>query len=362
MKYKIVIYGFTGLGDMIEFSPCFRLLRAKFPDSKIVLVTVWQVIEEVFRDSPYLDEILYFDFLNARLGQKIAFVRKLRKSRFDISILPYPSFRREFNLFSRAIGATSRYSFNFGKGTIREMSFLNNYRVNADYSKHNLENNMALMRMLQIQIPENIEYEIPIKLSPIFIEQFRRKHNIDSSKLIVGIHPGSDKRGKERRLPIVKFAEISDIIKEKYDATIIAFFGPHEQELKDEFVRFTKNAHIAIINYGIREVIQLISCCNVFISGDSGLMHIASAMKVPTVAIFGPTNPVFVHPWGVPYELVSLGLPCSPCFVFTEKHPLNKPLIECKIEEKFACIHRIETQQIVAKFETLVSRTMQEKH
>ena len=63
-----------------------------------------------------------------------------------------------------------------------------------------------------------------------------------------------------------------------------------------------KEQYVIIEKMDIHNVAQLISMCHIFISSDSGLMHIASAMGVPTVAVFGPTNPVFVRPWGVPYD------------------------------------------------------------
>lgn len=356
MVEKIVIFGFLGLGDMIAFSPCFRLLRQNFPNAKIVLVTTWPVIDQLFHNSPYIDEIIYFDFLKAPLSDKLRFVRKLRKIKFDISILPYPSFRREFNLFSRAVGATSRYSFKFNGGLLTELSFLNNKRIDADYSKHNVENNLNLVKRIGITPPDNVSYEIPVDEESISVRRLFDEHGINSASLLIGVHVGSDKRGKERRLPVSTFARVSDELAEKYRAKIVAFFGPHEEDLIEDFCKASLYDHVIVRGMNIRDIASVISKCRIFLSGDSGLMHLASAMKVPTVSVFGPTNPIFVHPWGVPYEIVSQQLECSPCFVFTEKHPIDKPLIECKIDDKFACVKRIEVHLIVTKVERLLSR------
>lgn len=356
MTEKIVIFGFLGLGDMITFSPCFKLLRQNFPSAKIVLVTTWPVIDQLFRGSPYIDEIIYFDFLNASFSDKLRFIRKLRKSKFDISILPYPSFRREFNLFSRAVGAADRYSFSFGTDKITELAFLNNKLVEADYSKHNVENNLNLLSRLGITLPSEIRYEVPLDNDSIRAKAFCYEQGLDKARLLIGLHAGSDNRGKERRLPIYTFATLSDELVEKYDAKIVAFFGPHEEDLIKDFARASRHNHTVVRGMSIRDVASIISRCRIFLSGDSGLMHLASAMKIPTVAVFGPTNPTFVRPWGVPFEIVSQKLECSPCFVFTEKHPLDKPLIECKIDDKFACVRRIEVSLITAKVEKLLSR------
>jgi len=351
---KILILGLVGLGDMIEFSPCFKILRDGFSNSKIVIVTIWDTVRSLFEKSPYVDEVIYFDFLKVNFFEKLRFISSLHRMHFDISILPYPSYRREFNILSRIVGATHRYSFDFDKGKFRELSFLNNHRIDADPTIHNVENNLRLMKALGFKTTGEEKYDIPVRRSP-FVDNFLQDRNINPSGLKVGIHPGSDKRGKDRRLDVYKYAEISDFLVAKYKAQIFIFLGPHEEDLKNDFLFASKKQqHIIVDKMELDKVAQLISTCHIFVSSDSGLMHIAAAMGVPTVAIFGPTNPIFVRPWGVPHEIVRLGLECSPCFFFTEKHALNQPLIECKIDEKFACMRRIETKDVLVKVEKMI--------
>jgi heptosyltransferase II len=352
---KIVIFGFVGLGDMIEFSPCFKILREGFSKSQIVMVTNGDAVRSLFEKSSYIDEIIYFDFLKANLFEKLRFVGSLRRRHFDTSILPFPSYRLEFNIFSRSVGATNRYSFKFDKGKFRELSFLNNNRIDGDPNLHNVENNLKLMQALGLKTTGKEKYDIPVQCSTSFADSFLSERNISPSDLKVGMHPGSDKRGEDRRLDIRKFAEISDYLIDKYKAQVFIFLGPHEEDLKNDFISASvKQQHTIVKNMGLDKVARLISICDLFISNDSGVMHIASAMGVPTVAIFGPTNPVYVHPWKVPHEIVRLGLECSPCFYFTEKHSLNEPLIECKIDEKFACVRRIESRDVLVKVEKLI--------
>jgi ADP-heptose:LPS heptosyltransferase len=352
---KILVFGLVGLGDMIQFSPCLKILREGFSNSQIIMFTNRDAVGALFKKSPYLDEVIYFDFLKAKIFEKIRFMRSLRRRHFDISILPFPSYRREFNIASRIVGATSRYSFKFSKGNLRELSFLNNCRIDADPALHNVENDLKLMRELGLRTTGDEKYELPVQPSTSFVDSFLRERNINPSDLKIGVHPGTDTRGKDRRLDVYKFAEISGYLADKYNAKVFVFLGPHEENLKNEFLSSVgKHRPVIVENMEIEKVAQLISTCNIFISSDSGLMHIASAMGVPTIAIFGPTNPVFVRPWGVRHEIVRLGLECSPCFVFTEKHPLNAPLIECKIDEKFACMRRIESEDVLVKVEKMI--------
>lgn len=355
IQKKIVIFGFPGLGDMIEFSPCFRILREGFSNAKITLVTTFDSVRILFQKSPYLDEVIFCDYFNISLFEKIKFINLLWKRHFDISILPFPSYRREFNLFSGVIGAKNRYSFRFDKGRFSEFSFLNNHLIDVDPTIQNVENNLQIMKALGLETKGKEKYEIPVRRTRLLVESFFSSNNINGSDFKVGIHPGSARRGMERRLPISKFAEISDYLSERYNARVIIFLGPHEDELKKEFLNTSRKQHIIVENMDIDKIAQLVSVCNIFISSDSGLMHIASAMNVPTVAVFGPTNPVFVRPWKVPHEIVRLGLDCSPCFLFTDKRPLDKPLIECKIDEQFACIKRIESEDVLEKVKKMVT-------
>lgn len=354
-NHSIAVLAFVGIGDMVQFSPCFRLLKERFPNSYLTLITPWGSVRGLFERSRYIDEIIYFDLFAATALEKISFIRMLREKCFDLSILPYPSYRREFNVFSWLVGAKQRYAFKFSKGMFSEFAFLNNHLVNVDESARNVKNNLKLVMEVGCKTNLDEDYELPITGLDSFKNYFFDKNDIKPSDLVIGIHPGSDKRGKERRLDASKFVALSDILYEKYHAKLVIFLGPHEADLHEVFLKSTKgHQHILVTGFQIDEVAKIISFCHLFISSDSGLMHIASAMKVPTVAIFGPTDPMLVGPWKVPYEIVRLKLECSPCFFFTEKHPLDKPLIECKIDDKFACMRGIEIKEILQKVDKLL--------
>ena len=81
---------------------------------------------------------------------------------------------------------------------------------------------------------------------------------------------------------------------------------------------------------------------DLFVSNDSGLMHLAAAVGLPVVAIFGPTNPKWVKPWKVNSKIVKLNLDCSPCFVYSPK------LLMCaRKKEEFKCIRDITPEMVI---------------
>jgi heptosyltransferase-2 len=89
---------------------------------------------------------------------------------------------------------------------------------------------------------------------------------------------------------------------------------------------------------------------SLFVSNDSALMHIAGALDLPTVAIFGPTNETYVHPWKTKYEIVQMGIECRPCFYYSPK-PLT-----CyrKPEEHFLCMRNIEVEMVFGAVKRLM--------
>jgi heptosyltransferase-2 len=101
----------------------------------------------------------------------------------------------------------------------------------------------------------------------------------------------------------------------------------------------------------LRETIAIIGSCDAFVSNDSGLMHVAAAMKVPTVALLGPTNPAFIHPWKTSFKIVRSGIECSPCFYYSPK-PLT-----CPRHIDYRCMAQISVDMVQKALTELLARS-----
>jgi len=87
--------------------------------------------------------------------------------------------------------------------------------------------------------------------------------------------------------------------------------------------------------------------CNVFVTNDSSLMHIASAMQLKVVAVIGPTNTNYIYPWKTNHRVASLQLDCAPCFFYSPK-PLS-----CKRDDiQFKCIRELEVEKVFSVIES----------
>ncbi|MBI5755965.1 MAG: lipopolysaccharide heptosyltransferase II [Nitrospirae bacterium] len=141
------------------------------------------------------------------------------------------------------------------------------------------------------------------------------KNNIPPDFLIIGINPGAAYGSAKRWYP-ERFARLSNILSNKYNAKIIVFGGKQEQDISEQIVSASQ---VSILNMAgktsVRELMAMIKHCRLFITNDSGPMHIAAALGVPVVAIFGSTDPSKTSPLGEQHIVIKKDIACSPCFL-----------------------------------------------
>jgi heptosyltransferase-2 len=144
-------------------------------------------------------------------------------------------------------------------------------------------------------------------------EKIFSEHDIGTQRLIVGLAPGAAYGPAKRWFP-ESFAAAGDRLIEDLSAQVVLFGSREDRQITD---LVEQHAHRPLINLAgktnLKEAIAAISRCSLFISNDSGLMHIAGALNIPTVAIFGSTNPVTTSPVGDRSVVIYKGASCSPC-------------------------------------------------
>ena len=91
--------------------------------------------------------------------------------------------------------------------------------------------------------------------------------------------------------------------------------------------------------------IAIMKRCNVFVTNDSALMHVASTLGLKVIAIIGPTNSHYIHPWKTQHKIISLNLDCAPCFFYTPK-----PLTCSRTDMQFKCIKELDVEMVYKNF------------
>jgi len=341
---KFLILPLYGIGDTLMTTPAIEVLK-KSIDCRIVNLCMFKSTYEVLKNNPFIDELIYFPFLEKGVLNSLKFIFSLEK--FDCSINFYPSNRKQYNILSFLTGAKIRLGHRYFKRDLMELNFLKNKTLKEDPNLHNVEENLRLLELLGIRITDTGKMKIYLKKEEIEQGKILVK-SMSEKDIKVGVHTGTSsfKGHRQKRWPVDKFLILINNLPE----IDFFLFGTDEEKTENDFIlNNAKYRNVIVIqNNSIREVASIISHMNAFISNDSGLMHLAASLGVPVVAIFGPTNPAWVSPWGVKHKIVRTELPCTPCFYYSPK-PLK-----CNSNLDFQCLKDIEVNMVKdALFELL---------
>lgn len=356
---KILIITLSGIGDALMFTPALKLLSEAVPDSEIDILVMLKGAKDIFERNKRINKVIHYDFLNKGVFSSLKFVLSLRK-KYDASINVYPSNRREYNAISFLIGAKKRAGVEYLRKNRQNFGFLNNIRFTEEDSLHNVQTNIVLVeKLLDVEFDEEPDLDFPLsKEDEGYAASYLTKLRIAEGDLTIGFHPGCAtlKNHILRRWEADKFVDLGKKLINDYNAKILIFGGPEENELKNSINdkinsglahNQTVNSHIVNTD-NLAQSAAIMKSCKVFVSNDSSLMHVASAMKSNVIAIIGPTNPAYIYPWNTKHKIVSLGLDCSPCFIYSPR-----PLKCFRDDVKFKCIKELNVEmvyQAVTKF------------
>jgi len=348
---KILILALSGIGDALMFTPAMQLLRSKLPDAEIDAMVMYKGVKDIYERTNLFDTVHYFDFLSAPKFSSFQFVLKFR-GRYEASINVYPSNRKEYNLINFIVGAKKRAAVQYLRSDLPNLGFLNTHRIVENDSLHNVEENILLCeKLFSKKFAESPQLLFPLtKEDELFKEKYLIETGITSPDFVVGFHPGCStlKNHAKRRWEPDKFARLGNLLVEKKGAKILIFGGTEERELQ-KLVKQNINSENAFVikTQSLSQTASIMKRCNVFVTNDSSLMHIASALQLKVVAVIGPTNTNYIYPWKTNHRVASLQLDCAPCFFYSPK-PLS-----CKRDDiQFKCIRELEVEKVFSVIES----------
>lgn len=351
---KVLIIALSGIGDALMFTPALSELKKNYQKAEIDLLCMIKGVKEIYHFNPNINRIIYFNFLKEGIINSLKFISQIRK-RYDVTINVYPSNRSEYNIISYLIGAKKRCAVKYLRKGFTNLYFLNNIIITENDSLHNVEENLLLIeKLLGIKELEKKGMEIFFDndtqtFANDYIKNILSK---DEQTKIVGIHAGCAtlKNHIKRRWEPEKFAELIKILKNEYKFNILLFGGPDELELNEQINSLANNSAHIVKTETLLQTAAIMKHCNFFITNDSALMHIASALQLKTLAIFGPTNTNYVHPWKTQHQIAKLNLDCQPCFYYSPK-----PLTCNRNDIKFKCIKELRVENVLEEFKKLMN-------
>jgi len=350
---KIVILALSGIGDALMFTPAMQLIRKKFPEAEIDAVVMYKGVNEIFERTGLFTSIFYFDFLSASKFSALRFVLKLR-GKYDASINVYPSNRKEYNLINFLIGAKKRAAVRYLRNDFRNLGFLNTVSILENDALHNVEENILLCEKL---FKVTFDEPPPLCFPPAdedntFREKYLHELGVDENDFVVGFHPGCStlKNHLKRRWAPENFASLGTMLIAQKNAKVFIFGGPDERELQESIKEKIGSPNAFVIETNsLPQTASIMKRCNVFVTNDSSLMHIASALMLKVVAVIGPTNTNYIHPWKTKHRIASLQLDCAPCFFYSPK-----PLTCTRSDVKFKCIKELGSEKVFEVIESFL--------
>ena len=312
---KILIIRFDFLGDVTMSTPGFKAIRNIFPCAQITLLAA-NLAKELVEVMPIFDEIIYFDApwivrgKNKKLKRLIQIIKKLRRERFDLAIDLRGDFRNNILMY------ISNISYRLGFGITGCDFFLTNI-VPCENSHHAVDLCLYLIKYLNPKYDEDHNLSLWIKIDDRKYANNLLKNNYINYKkngpILVIIHPGASWNGREWKAE--RYAQVADYLIEKYKVKVILTGGPDDFNLLHNIANNTRNPVIKTRKTSIRQFLALLEKSSLFIGSDSGPMHMATAIGIKVVALFGPALKKAVGPCGKGHIVLdhSNEFSCSPC-------------------------------------------------
>ena len=297
---RILLIRLARLGDVILLVSAIKLLRRKFPHSHIA-VLAGQPCAPILEMCAAIDEVISVDRVAMRDGNKFLAVRdilklilQIRRANYEL-VIDFHGFR-ETNLLAWWSRAEWRLGLKRVHGAYLPFCF-NLEPIVEDKTKHVAHVFRSLVTPLGI---DPYAEEIGLDLSADDLakaDSFLLRHGVPAQALILGFNVGAGSSG--RIWPQRNFADLARRLIHQWGATVIFFSGPQDGGFSNEIADLTHDPRALVAkNLPLRTLAALISRCKLFVSNDTGPMHLGPATGVPTLGLFSLGYPEHYRPLG----------------------------------------------------------------
>ena len=333
---RIVIRGPNWLGDAVMCEPALSQVRTLFPQAEITLL-VKPGIADLLAQHPEVNRTLVYDDRGRHAGLvgKWTLAAVLRRHRFDLAILFQNAF--EAALISFLAGIPRRFGYATDGRTLLLTDPVTVPPRTAQ--RHQVEYYWDLLKPLGGHGPAPAPRLFVTPDESALIAGRLADAGIGPSDPVIGVNPGSTYGHAKRWLPD-RYAEVvnravTDVQGRSGARVGVAILGAKGEEPLGKAIADQIKTR-TVVCYGqttVRELMALVKRCQLFLTNDTGPMHVAAAFKVPLVAVFGPTDWQTTSPFGVDAQLVRQPVSCAPCL-----------LRECPIDHR--CMTGVTVEQV----------------
>ena len=237
--------------------------------------------EDLVSENPNLNEVITYRVSIPSL------IYEMVKRSFDMVVVLQPTFRLVVHTLLARIPFRIGFETNSGKGCFLHVAVPNNI------NQHETDRYLDVVRGIGIE-PDSREPEMFVDAaSQMWANDFLTAENVTLNRLVIGLNPGS--ASPSRRWSRDGFAELGDRLHQQHSAQILITAGEAEGRLPHDIARRMSCSPIVVTGITPMQLGAIIQKCHLYISNDTGPMHISTAVKTPTIGLFGASNP---HQWG----------------------------------------------------------------
>lgn len=336
MEYRRILVRATNwVGDAVMSIPALEALRERYPAARIsILARPW--VAGLYGREPFCDELIPYEAPRGwkGLGEKHRLAVELRRHRFDAAILLQNAF--EAAALVRWAGIPVRIGYaRDGRGWLLTHPIPT--PLEGETLRHQRFYYLELLKRARLIDSYPLDGAIRLYGATVAAAAGReRLQRIFGERRIIGVSPGAAYGGAKRWLP-ERFADAALQVARERGAGVAVFGSKEEAAICDivsERIQMggVDSASLAG-STALAEFIEMAAACDVFLTNDSGPMHIASALGVPTVVVFGATDERATGPTGDHSRVVREPVGCSPCL-----------LRECPIDHR--CMTRVSAERV----------------
>ena len=336
---RILIKAVNWLGDLVMSLPAMRAIRRAFPDAHLAIL-IKRELASFFDGADWVDEVIPYSIAGglAGLNDRRKLVGEIRSRQFDLAVLMPNSFESALWVTAAGVARRAGYALDARGAMLTHKAAPPPDALDG----HQVHYWLAMIReTLGIEGDADDLAIAPDTRHLATMREWLATHRRRPASPLIAIAPAAA-YGPAKEWPAAKFAATIDALAERLGAECVLVGAPSERPKCEEVAALS--ARGAIISAGqtsIGELIALLSISSAFVGNDSGCMHLAGALGIPTVAIFGSTNPIRTGPAMASSRVIWHRLECSPCLARTCRFGHYNCLREVEPHEALEALHSL---------------------
>ncbi|HUA32691.1 MAG TPA: lipopolysaccharide heptosyltransferase II [Candidatus Binataceae bacterium] len=312
---RVIVKEVNWLGDLVMSLPALRAIRREFSQAHLA-VLVKKELASFFDGASWIDEVIPYVVRGGLAGifDRRRTVGEVRSRSFDLAILFPRSFESAFWMTMARVPRRAGFVADARGAMLTHRAVA----PPAAMAKHQVHYWLSMIHETLGISGDAGDYAVDVhEANRDRMREWLGAHRKAPRSRLIAIAPAAA-YGPAKEWPAENYGALIDLLAERYDADCVLVGAPSERARCEDVVRASRiDAAVAAGETTIGELIAMLSLSDAFIGNDSGCMHLAGALGIPTVAIFGSTNPDRTGPLGPRTRVIYHRLECSPCLART---------------------------------------------